>query len=84
MEINYKNKHKYRDLWNKHLIILNELITIDDIYLKSEIKIDLVKNHTILMLLARNEILQYSKNIDLDIADSGLDLGDISWFNKFD
>ena len=33
---------------------------INYLNLNSQTKIDLVKNHTNLMLLARNEILQYS------------------------
>lgn len=74
---NYKDSYKYRKMWNDHMKVLNELIRMGDINLNSQIKIDLIKNHTNIMLLARNEILQYSKNIELSITNSGLDLGDI-------
>ena len=79
METNYDDKHKYRNMWNEHINILNELKN-KSICLNSKIKIDLVKNHTILTLLVRNEILANSKNIDLEMANWGLDCADFIFY----
>ena len=81
MTSNYIDKQKYRNLWCKHLEIINELKKLPDLISCSNVKIDLVKNYIILTILARNEILQYSKNIDLAIANCGLDCGDLLFYN---
>lgn len=78
------DKRIHRNNWTKHIKIISGNIpdiTSEKIKLDSTNFIDLMSDYIILTKLAKQEIELYEKQIDLAIANAGLDLWDM-FFNS--